>query len=496
MEIQFIKNTLQCMRPFFSQVQTQEQTQEVRLPDAYPDIGKVLSCWGQVMIRGKEWRSTSMGANGGVMVWVLYAPEDGTQLRVVDVWVPFQCRWDFPEATEDGTILLCPVLSELDSRGISARKIMVRAVVSVCGDAMTKWKAETASAPEMPGDVQLLSKSYPMELPVEAGEKQVTLEENMSLPNDSAKIMGYALSPMILEQKVLGNRMVFRGTATLSVTYMTEDGQIKHWDSEIPFSQYTELDKDYPPTASAWILPVTTALELETMDDGSVQMHAGVAAQYVIYDRAVVDVVEDAFSPIRDVHMKTDEVLLPSLLDTMTLDMVAEGKAEGELADILAINAVQEYPELLMGEHGMQVSIDGQFQGLCKDIDGQIYADFAAFKCKKAFESDPENQVHLWPGLPMEHETLLGGDSVTLRCHYPVTAQVYSGQKIPMVSELELGERKEPDPNRPSIILKRAGEEGIWPIAKSCGSTVAAIRQANHLEGEPQKGQMLLIPIS
>lgn len=496
MEIQFIKNTLQCMRPFFSQVQTQEQTLEIRLPDAYPDIGKVLSCWGQVMIRGKEWRSTSMGANGGVMVWVLYAPEDGTQLRVVDAWIPFQWRWDFPEAMEDGTILLCPVLSELDSRGISARKIMVRAVVSVCGDAMTKWKAETASAPEMPGDVQLLTKSYPMELPVEAGEKQVTLEENLTMPNENVKIMGYELLPMILELKVLGNRMVFRGTAKLSVTYMTEDGQIKHWDSEIPFSQYTELDKDYPPTASAWILPVTTALELETTEDGSVQMHAGIAAQYVIYDRAVIDVVEDAFSPIRDVQIKTEELQLPSLLDTMTLDMVAEGKVEGELDNILAIYAVQEYPELLMDDHGIQVSIDGQFQGLCKDIDGQIYADFAPFKSKETIESDLENQVHLWPGFPMESEMLLGGDCATLRCHYPITAQVYSGQKIPMVSELELGESKEPDPNRPSIILKRAGDEGIWLIAKSCGSTVAAIRQANHLDGEPQKGQILLIPIS
>lgn len=484
------------MRPFYSQVQTQEQTQEVRLPDTYPDIGKVLDCWGQVLIRGKEWRNTSMGANGGVQVWVLYAPEDGTQFRVVDVWIPFQWRWDFPEATEDGTIFVCPVLSELDSRGISARKIMVRAVVSACGDGMMKYKAVTSSAPETPDDVQLLTRSYPMDLPHEAGEKQVTLEEKLTLPNENVKLVSYKLHPMIQEQKVLGNRMVFRGTGKFFMTYMTEDGNIMHWDTEIPFSQYTELDQEYPPTASAWILPVTTALELETMEDDSLEMHAGIAAQYVIYDRAILDVVEDAFSPIRDVQMKTEEIQLPSLLDTMHLDVCAEGKLEGELDAVLAMNILQEYPELTIADQGMTVNMDGELRGLCKYMDGQILPDSAGFKCKETFEAAPENHVHLWPGIPMEIETLVAGDSVTMRCHCPVTAQVYSGQKISMVSELELGECKEPDPNRPSIIIRRAGEEGIWPIAKACGSTVTAIREANKLEGEPQKGQMLLIPIS
>ena len=52
-----------------------EETQEVRLPESMPDIGRVIAAWGQVVLRGKEWRAGHIGLNGGVMVWVLYAPD-------------------------------------------------------------------------------------------------------------------------------------------------------------------------------------------------------------------------------------------------------------------------------------------------------------------------------------------------------------------------------------------------------------------------------------
>ena len=52
-----------------------------------------------------------------------------------------------------------------------------------------------------------------------------------------------------------------------------------------------------------------------------------------------------------------------------------------------------------------------------------------------------------------------------------------------------------PDPQRPSLVLRRAGGESLWDMAKKSGSTVAAIRSANKLTEEPKPGQILLIPV-
>ena len=64
-----------------------------------------------------------------------------------------------------------------------------------------------------------------------------------------------------------------------------------------------------------------------------------------------------------------------------------------------------------------------------------------------------------------------------------------------MVAELEWGPEDQPNQQRPSLIVRRAGGESLWDIAKKSGSTVAAIRSANKLQEEPKPGQMLLIPV-
>ena len=70
-----------------------------------------------------------------------------------------------------------------------------------------------------------------------------------------------------------------------------------------------------------------------------------------------------------------------------------------------------------------------------------------------------------------------------------------SGEILPMITQLQLGELVEPLPNRPSLILQRPGERTLWELAKANGSTVEAISKANQLMGEPEPEQMLLIPV-
>jgi hypothetical protein len=53
-----------------------------------------------------------------------------------------------------------------------------------------------------------------------------------------------------------------------------------------------------------------------------------------------------------------------------------------------------------------------------------------------------------------------------------------------------------PAADRPSLILRRVGEESLWDMAKHYGSTEDAIRSANGLTDEPTPGQILIIPVA
>ena len=77
-----------------------------------------------------------------------------------------------------------------------------------------------------------------------------------------------------------------------------------------------------------------------------------------------------------------------------------------------------------------------------------------------------------------------------------VRAVTTADEGLSMVTGLELGEATRPDPSRPSMILRRAGEKSLWELAKASGSTVEAIRAANALTDEPAQGRMLLIPVT
>lgn len=499
MELTFHSSTCHCLRKVISQVQTQEQTQEVRLPDAMPDIERVLGSWGQVMVRSKEWRGSAMSVSGGVMAWVLYAPEDNSEPRSMEVWIPFQMKWDFPETERDGFICATPFLKALDARNISARKLMVRGTVSILGEALEPVEAEIYHPESVPEDVQLLNRSYPVELPQENGEKLFQLEEELAIPATYPAvehILRYELLPQIAEQKVMAGRLVFRGSCGLHILYSRDDGGVTSWDCEIPFSQYTELDRDYGPNASAWVMPMLTNLELDKDEQQRLQLRCGIAAQYVIYDRVMVDVVEDAYSTGRSVIPKTEQLKLPIRLDQQKEMLNISQTLNAEAGRVVDVCWMPDHPSQRKNGDVTEFSVPSQFQVLYVDENGQWQCGISRGETLWESRSDPGNRMDCYLRFSGRPQVIPGAQNMELNGEAQLETAVFSEQGLCMVTGLELGEWREPEPDRPSLILRRAGEDRLWDIAKECNSTVEAIRAANQLQEEPADGQMLLIPVS
>ena len=126
MELQFQKTPLTYLEKVVGERSSFELTQELKIPAGLPDVGVVICAGGQILIRGKQWDHSAVGGSGGVQVWVLYSPEDGTEPRVVEAWVPFEKEWNHPETAEDGRIIMIPSIRVIDARNTSQRKIMIK----------------------------------------------------------------------------------------------------------------------------------------------------------------------------------------------------------------------------------------------------------------------------------------------------------------------------------------------------------------------------------
>ncbi len=498
MELQFDKTVCPYLQRVISMPQTQELTQELRLPDTMPDIGRILGCWGQPLIRGKEWNGTGVSVNGGVMVWILYAPEDGTQLQSMDAWLPFQMKWEIPQTKHDGFLSVSPYLKAMDCRSLSARKVMIRSGLTLMTEALAPAEAEIFQSTDVPPDIQLLKQNYPVELPQEAGEKPFRVEEELMPPGGlpkAVKILRIWMNPRAAEQKVMAGKLVFRGCCDGHMLYMSEDEGVHCWDFALSFSQLADLDRDYSSAASAKMDLIMTGIETDFDTDGKLHIKCGIAAQYVICDRCMISVVEDAYSNQRQVQPKLEQLNLPVRLDVCTSEMAVTALLGMDCQKILETAALWDCPTLRQSGNEARVEMTCQIQSLYYNDAGQLQSTSVMKQESWAIDSDADNDVALQlnPGMP---DTQTGPEGVQITASAMLTAEVSSRSGIPMVTGLALGDIQDPDPARASLILRRCGSASVWELAKNCGSTVEAICAANQLQQEPTAEQLLLIPIA
>ena len=497
MEVNFQKSYCSCLDSVLGEMQSGEQTQEIRLTEGMPDVGRILAAWGQPILRGKEWGTDTVSFTGGMMVWVLYAPEDGSGERCLEGWIPFQMRWDLPEDLPEGKIRLRLLSRLVDARSVSPRKILVRGGLSALMEAFVPAELPLFQPESVPEGVELLKNTYPVRMAKEAGEKAFTVEEDLTLPDSAPQpeqIVYYRADPRVTDRKVLSEKVVFRGNTALHLLYRSEDGKLHSWDFDLPFSQYAELAGEYGPDAQADFALCPTGMELELDSEGRLHLKCGIAAQFVITDREQLELVEDAYSPGRELTLQTQTQELPVILERRKETMYPEQTvaAEGErVADALFL---PDFPRARRGDSGVTLEQPGVFQLLYYGDDGSLRSGNARWEGSVNLPSDANAQLTGIP-LPAMPQAALGSGQITLKAELPLEVTASARQPQTMVTGLVQGEARKPDPTRPSLILRRAGEDSLWEIAKAANSTVRSIQEANGLQSEPVPGQMLLIPI-
>lgn len=493
MDLQFRKDLLPYLKTVINETQSKEQTQEVRLPEEMPDIGHVITSWGQVLIRSKEWHPGGIGVSGGVMVWVMYAPENGARMQCIETWLPFQFKREFENPEKDGIVCAIPLLTAVDARSTSARKLIVRVGVDLQLQAKIKTTAELYQPEELPDDVCLLKNIYPMVLPAECGEKAFSLEEELTFPSSELQLENfvyYNIWPQVTERKMLTDKLLFRGTVSLRVLYLDSEGALCSWGTEVPFSQYTELEHDYSDDVQSVIHMVTTNLELDKVQEGKCVLKAGLLAQYTIYDRTEIGIVEDAYSTKNKLIPEMSTVNLPSVLDAVQERVVVRPTEEVLHTTVMDMAFYPSAPEVFRDETGICTEIRAAFCTLGGDDEGQLCGKISQWNDIKKLPSDPGVKVNAvaWPVCVEEKN----GDWEALM---QLETQVISNRELPVISGISLEPSPKSDLDRPTLILCRCGEKSLWELAKSVGATVESIREINALTQEPDPQRLLLIPV-
>ena len=497
MQLEFQKQPLRYLAAGFREVKNTEVTQEIRLSEGMPDIGRVLATWGQVILRSKQWQGTGANVTGGVMTWTLYVPEDSTEPKSVECWIPFELKWDAPQVNREGPMMVFPLLRFADSRSISARKIMVRAGVAALAQGFYPEQSEIAAAAEVPEDVQLLKNTYPLEMAVEAGEKIFTSDEEIHMDPSATpeKMLSGTVLPEVTETRVISDKIAMKGRMKIHLLCRYAEGKLQSTDHELTFSQLIQLDEAYGPEAWVDIQMAVTNLEADMAEPGRVRIKVGLTAQYVVTDRKDLELVQDAYSTRRSVEADMTSLELPVILEDRMETVTAEQLLPGQFGMTVDGVFLPDFPHQRRNGIHVELEIPGLFQSLLYGEDSALQGVNARWEGHFSLAADGDTKIVASVQSQGAVQNVTTGDGLRQESQMHLHLQSHTRQQIPMVTGLELGAVTEPDGDRPSVVVTVGGAEPLWDLAKRCGSTVAAIRAANGLEGEPVKERMLLIPV-
>ncbi len=482
-----------------------EETLEMIVPDACPDILRVVDTDGKVLLSRREAMDGRAELSGAFKVSVLYVPDGESGLRHLDVTIPFTCAAEHKDITPGCCVVACARLCRGDTRAINPRKVLVRAEAviditvfsprsdAICGRVL---EAETLGVEQLTETQEVYLTACVQEKPFSCSD-EVTLSVSKSAP---AELLKSRVCLSRGDAKIIGNKLIFKGSANLSLLYRGEDDGLYTASAELPFSQIMEVSgvgEDAECELTLALAGIDCALN-NGGEERLVTVNMEILAQAVVQELRVVEVLSDAYSTKEHLMAEWTSCAVEGRLDrgvrTQNVREVWEAVAPmREVVDCrAAVGAVERARE---GEK-LILSAQVEIQVLYLGEDGELCSANHPVTVPCALEL-PEDTLCFCQCEVVGDvyvSAAMGGIEARLSLDFRFCA--LSRRQLTSLSDLRPGEAPECDGEQPSLVLRMLeGGERLWDVAKAYGTTIGDIISANELEGEhAAAGRLLLIP--
>ena len=506
MELELLKESIDCYEAADDFQAAQDESLETIVPDHSPDIARIVTAEGMVFLRSAEARDGKTELSGTVRVTVLYVPEGGGLLRPIEAAIPFVMLGECPR---DCICLRASVRAEnLAARTINPRKIQTQCRLTARVTAYRRTAAGYTAGytAENRLCIQSLLRREETTVVVALPEKEFTFEDTAQLPQNregAAELLSSRLRGCVTECRSVGKKAVAKGNFALELLLRTNGGRCETASFDLPFSQIVEAEQ-LPEGAS-----VQGALQLMGMDcrpdeaseDGrGITLRVSARLLLTVSERRELTLLTDLYSTAFETETILEQLQLSGVPETQSRRQIWQDTLEVGVApeSILSVSASVGAGAAGSTEGGILLSAPLQLRILYLDAEG------------KAFTAERTAEVSLpFPGAWTESLCCRAacGDEVTatitsggIAARVPVDFELEtpSGQRMSYISSVKIStEQPRETADAPSLILRRreAGET-LWAIAKRYGTTGADILAANGCAAEQElpEQRLLLIP--
>lgn len=482
-----------------------EETLEMIVPDACPDILRVVETDGKVLLTRKDAMDGRVELGGNIKATVLYCPDGETGIRHLDVTIPFTCGADAANIGPDCVVVASARCCKADTRTINPRKVLVRAEAAVDVIVFAP-RTETICSQVLEAaqqNVEQLTETQEVYLTACVQEKPFPFSDDVTLSASKPAAVELLKSRVCLcrgESKIIGNKLIFKGSANVSLLYRGQDDGVYSAGAELPFSQIMEVSGVAEDAECDMTLALTGAgCTLNAEDDGrSVSVNLEMLAQAVVRENRVLQVLTDAYSTREPLAVDRTDCPMDARLDRGVRSQNVREVWETPTAVREMVDCRMAVVQVTQSQEGERRILTAQVevQVLYLDEEGGLFSLQHSMtvpcaldlpeSCQCFCQSEGVGDVYAAPAP--------GGVEVRFALDFRYCA--LSRRQITALSGIGPGEAPEAVGEQPSLVLRMLGQgERLWDVAKTYGTTIADIISANELEGEAAAtGRLLLIP--
>lgn len=502
MELVFEEQSIDYLRRTLCRAASQEQTQELIVPDSFPDCGRVVFTGACAVMRGKESRDGSVMVTGGVKAGLLYIPEDETEPRAMECYLPYSIREDDPAATAQMYLRADCRVRAVDARMINSRKILVRTNVVCMLEGFEEASQTVKTLKDAPSALQTKTDSYRCTLPHEYAEKTFSMTEDLELSGPESamqKVVQYWLTPKITEQKLNGNKAVFKGMLSLKILYLTQDGAPEVFTRQLPFSQYCDLRGEYEDDEMQASVSVTgSELELARLEgeDAKLLLSASLLCQCVAMQTKELTLTQDAYTTRGEFTPVWGELSLPCLLDRETSPGTLRGSVPKQARAVIDSTLYLDAASVQKKDGSAQFSAPASVNILYLDEDGALQSAIVRDQVTGSVPAAACASCTAEAGASQDGFAAPSGGGIDVRydvsfdvcCRCDEALRALTGGTI---------EEEETGAERFCVVVKTNPKtQSLWDLAKVYRTSESAIAQANGITtGEAEQGELLLIPM-
>lgn len=509
MDMELDKRNISLYEPILDTGTVHEESLEMIVPDASPDILRIVCASGDAYVKEKNPRDGKLDVNGMVKGCVLYVAEGDSIVRRLEVSMPFTHVFDGGQLTSSSQVCVSVSLQSLEAREINPRKIAVRANIVLFVKAYENTQLEICTDIADAGEyaVQLKKNNVGLYAPIAVKDKSFMINDDVEIPSSRPHFAAMLKHDVKLEtndMKIIGNKAVMKGNAHIKYVYNTRDGEMATCEHELPFSQIIDIE-GMNEECDLDVKLCLRGVDLEPQHDMSgdtrfISVNILVDAFAIAYYKGDLETIEDLYSTQHEISAQFENKMIPHFVDhlskrvavTESLETGSTVKSVIDLSILLepANKRREEGGESLVNEATINLMYIGE------DDTAYCASRRCSIVCPLGEESGNSYDCNV--STQGENFTTGVGNEIVIRFFADYEITILGSENAVNISRVELNAEEVKDTsNAPSVIIKYINcEQSLWEMAKRYNTTIQEIAAANALENEEvvPSGSMLLIP--